>query len=126
MLSINDYNHIKTLYEQFRQCNGYIRSLIEADDWDSVENAVQEKNAILRKIIFFEKPRLDDIKENEELNKIRLELIELEKKNIEIVKSMKEALSKEISKVHQTNVVRNTYEPAQTETISTLEIIDFE
>lgn len=127
MLTVDDYNHIKTLYEQFKKTNSYIKSLIEQDDWDSVESAVQEKNSLLKKIIFFEKPRINDIKENEELNKLRLELIELEKKNIEIVKTMKEALSKELGEVHQKNVLRNTYDPTNAEIISTMEIKeDFE
>ena len=65
MLTVNDYNHIKTLYEQFKKTNSHIRSLIESNDWDSVENAVAQKNHILRTIIFFEKPRLKDIKEND-------------------------------------------------------------
>ena len=127
MLTVDDYNHIKTLYEQFKKTNSYIKSLIEQDDWDSVESAVQEKNSLLKKIIFFEKPRINDIKENDELNKLRLELIELEKKNIEIVKTMKEALSKELGEVHKKNVLRNTYDPAHAEIISTVEIKeDFE
>ena len=127
MLTVDDYNHIKTLYEQFKKTNSYIKTLMEQNDWDSVEGAVQEKNGLLKKIIFFEKPRINDIKENEELNKLRLELIELEKQNIEIVKTMKEALSKELGEVHQKNVLRNTYDPANAEIISTMEIKeDFE
>jgi len=126
MLTVNDYNHLKTLYEQFKKSNSYIKSLIQENDWDSVEIAVQEKNDILRKIIFFEKPRLADIKENDELNKTRLELIELEKQNIELVKSMKEELSKEINQVKQTKKIVNAYEPSQIEVISTLEIKEFD
>ena len=126
MISIDDYNYIKTLYEEFRKCNTHIRNLMESDDWNSVEAAVEEKNRILKQIIFFEKPRLSDIKENSELNVIRVELIELEKMNIEIIKSMKEKLSKEIAQVHKTNTLRNTYDQSEIETISTLDVVDIE
>jgi len=124
MLPVNDYNHIKTLYEQFRKCNSLIRSLMEENDWDSVETAVAEKNNILKKIIFFEKPRLNEIKENIELNSMRLELIELEKQNLELVKEKQAKLSKEISQVHNVNKIRNAYEPVEIQTDSTLDVSD--
>ena len=57
MLSINDYNHLKLLYDNFFKSNSHIASLIEADDWDSVDIAIQEKENIIRQIIFFEKPQ---------------------------------------------------------------------
>ena len=126
MLTVDDYTYLKTLYLQFRKCNTYIKKLMLSNDWDGVEAAVQEKDALLKKIIFFEKPRLTDIKENSELNKIRIELIELEKLNIELVKSMKQNLSKEIGQVHQANSLRNAYEPPSTEIISTVEVVDNE
>ena len=67
-----------------------IRQLAESDDWDSIENAVIEKDALLRKIIFFEKPRISDIKDNTELIGIRNEIIEIEKANIVFINQLKE------------------------------------
>jgi len=64
MLSINDYNYLKLLYDKFFKSNAHIRALIKADDWDSVDIAVQEKESLIRQIIFFEKTRLEDIKAN--------------------------------------------------------------
>ena len=64
MLSINDYNHLKLMYDKFFKSNAHIRALIEADDWDSVDIAVQEKEALIRQIIFFEKARLQEVKSN--------------------------------------------------------------
>ena len=53
MLSIHDYNHLKLLYEQFFKMNIHIKELIKNQDWDSVDFAIQDKEALLRKIIFF-------------------------------------------------------------------------
>jgi hypothetical protein len=89
MLSINDYNHLKLLYDKFFKSNAHIKSLIEANDWDSVDIAIQEKEGIIRQIIFFEKPRLEVVKENKELMSLRNKLVELEKENIELVKKTK-------------------------------------
>lgn len=125
MLTINDYNHLKTLYEQFRKSNAYIKDLITKDDWESVETAVKEKEDLLKKIIFFEKPRINDIKENPELNKIRIELIELEKENISLVKELRESLSAELKNVKKAKKVINAYEPDMS-IISTVEFNDID
>ena len=122
MLSINDYNHLKLLYEQFYKMNAYIKELISNNDWDSVDFAIQDKDSLLRKIIFFEKPRINQIKGNKELHSMRLNLIELEKENIELVKKMKEDLIGEIKKVKKAKKVLNAYEPISNNTISTFEV----
>lgn len=122
MLTVNDYNHLKLLYEKFSAANKHIKKLIKENNWDSVEVAVQEKDALIRQIIFFEKPRLQQIKNNQELNKIRLELIELEKQNIELVKKMKEELLSNLKQVKTAKKVLNAYEPASNRIISTFEI----
>ena len=107
MLTINDYNHLKLLYDQFFKMNAHIKELITNNDWENVDFAIQDKDALLRKIIFFEKPRIDLIKANDELHSIRLNLIELEKENIELVKSMREKLLDEIKSVKKTKKVLN-------------------
>ena len=126
MLSIHDYNHLKLLYEQFFKMNIHIKELIKNQDWDSVDFAIQDKEALLRKIIFFEKPRLEAIKNNKELHQARLKLIELEKENIEIVKKMKEDLIGEIKQVKKAKKILNAYEPISNKTTSTFAINDDE
>ncbi len=122
MLSINDYNHLKLLYDKFFKSNAHIRALILADDWDSVDIAVQEKESLIRQIIFFEKARLEEVKANKELMGLRNKLVELEKENIELVKSIKEDYFKQISNIKKTKKVLNAYEPALNSNVSTFEV----
>ena len=122
MLSINDYNHLKLLYDKFFKSNAHIRALIKADDWDSVDIAVQEKESLIRQIIFFEKARLEEVKANKELMKLRNKLVELEKENIELVKSIKEDFFKQISNIKKAKKILNAYEPATLNSVSTFEV----
>ena len=122
MLSINDYNHLKLLYEQFFKSNSHIKSLINDNDWDSVDIAIQEKEAIIRQIIFFEKPRLQQVKNNAEIMDLRNKLVELEKSNIELVKAKKQELVGELANVKKAKKVLNAYEPTTNDSISTFEI----
>ena len=102
MLSIHDYNHLKLLYDEFLKKNLYIRDIINQGNWDDIETAVKEKEALMRQIIFFEKPRLSEIKDNDELNKKRLKLIELEKANIALIVEKRQQLEKELKKTKKT------------------------
>ena len=122
VLSINDYNHLKLLYDKFYKSNRYINILIENDDWESVDIAIQEKEALLRQIIFFEKPRLDAIKSNKELLKIRKKLVDLEKQNIALVVSLREKTKEKFSQIKKAKKILNTYEPASNKAISTFDI----
>ena len=124
MLSIADYSHLKLLYDKFFKSNAYVRSLIEADDWDSVDIAIQEKEALIRQIIFFEKPRLKEIKDNKELMSLRNRLVELEKQNIELVKSIKEDFFNKLTNIKKAKKILNTYEPTTLNTVSTFDIKD--
>lgn len=126
MLSINDYNHLKLLYEKFFKSNAHIRALIEADDWDSVDIAIQEKESLIRQIIFFEKARLNEVKTNKELMKLRNQLVELEKENIELVKKIKEDFFKKLASVKKVKKVLNMYEPTTLDAVSTFEVNDIE
>ncbi len=122
MLSINDYNHLKLLYERFLKMNSHIKTLVLKGEWQNVDFAVQEKEVLLKQILLFEKPRLKEIKENKELNKIRLELIDLEKENIILIKKLRIKLIRELSGVKKTKKVLNAYEPSANAVISTFEI----
>ena len=122
MLSINDYNHLKLLYDRFFKSNAHIKSLIEADDWDSVDIAIQEKEGIIRQIIFFEKARLEEVKANKELMSLRNKLVELEKENIELVKKIKEDFFNQLLSIKKAKKVLNTYEPSTNDIVSTFEV----
>ncbi len=124
MLSINDFNHLKLLYEQFLKMNGHIKKLILANDWEAVDYAIQEKEKLQRKILRFEKPRITEIKKCPELVDFRKKLIDLEKDNIELVKSLRESILKEISNVKLAKKILNAYEPASNKVVSTFEIKD--
>lgn len=122
MLSINDYNHLKLLYDKFFKSNSHIRTLIEADDWDSVDIAIQEKESIIRQIIFFEKARINEVKANKELMTLRNRLVELEKENIELVKKIKEDFFNQLLSIKKAKKVLNAYEPATNNVVSTFEV----
>ena len=119
MLSIHDYNHLKLLYDEFLKKNLYIRDIINQGNWDDIETAVKENEALMRQIIFFEKPRLSEIKDNDELNKKRLKLIELEKANIALIVEKRQQLEQELKKTKKTKKILNTYEPASRNVKST-------
>lgn len=122
MLSIHDYNHLKLLYDEFLKKNLYIKEIINKGLWDDLDVAIKDKEALMRQIIFFEKPRLDKIKSNDELNKKRLKLIELEKENIALVAEKRQMLEKELRKTKKVKKVLNTYEPLSRNTRSTFEV----
>ena len=126
MLSVSDYHHLTLLYEKFFESNSHVKELILADDWDSVEVAVKEKEDLIRQIIFFEKPRVQLIKNNYELMEKRKKLVELEKKNIELVKLKKKDMLAEISNVSKAKKVLNAYEPQVNKVSSTFDIKDEE
>lgn len=122
MLSLNDFNHIKLLYEQLLKMNTYIKELINAKDWDSIGFAVRDKEILMDKILKFEKTRTQDIKESPELNATRTKLFNLEKANLELIKKMKEEALEELKGVKKTKKVINAYEPSLNRAVSTFEI----
>ena len=126
MLSISDYNQLKLLYENYIKFSILIKQLAADDDWESIENTINDKNAYLRKIIFFEKSRIDDIKENDELLKLRNQIIEMEKENIVFINQLKDDLTKEIGSVKQTKKIYNAYIPLGQDSISTFEVADID
>lgn len=124
MLTVNDYNHIKLLYDKFFKSNKHIKTLILENDWDSVDIAVQEKDALIRQIIFFEKPRLEYIKANKELMTLRNKLVELEKANIEMVKAARQKLISDLTSIKKAKKIINAYEPMLNNSVSTFEVSD--
>ncbi len=126
MLSITEYNFIKLLYDKFLKINQYINELMRNNEWDSVDFAIQDKEVLIKQIMQFEKVHLQNIKENPELLKLRLNLIDLEKRNIELLKVMQEELKKEFSSVNKSKKLLHTYEPALSKGFSTVDVSDDE
>ncbi len=122
MLSVNDYNHIKLLYEQLLKLNANVKELILAKDWDGLSFVVRDKEALTDKIVRFEKPRVQDIKDNDVLNKTRIKLYELEKENLELVKKIREDMLLEFRNVKKARKVLGAYEPTVGQAISTFEV----
>ncbi len=122
MLSENDFNHLKLLYEQYLRVNKHIRELSEKKDWESVEAAVKDKEIMLNNIVQFEKPRLDEIKQDEFLNNFRIKLIELEKDNLNFINNAKDKLLLEMNNIKHSKKILNTYEPSTNEITSTLDV----
>ena len=119
MLSNEDKNHLLLLYTQFERMNDHIRNLILNNSWDDTDIAIQEKNALQKQILIFEKPRKEDIKKTPELDEFRKKLIQIEFENIELVKKARENLEAEILNIKKTKKVIGAYEPQLNNAIST-------
>ena len=122
MLTPSDYSNLKLLYDSFLKTNIKIKELIQEQNFDDLDIIVQEKEDLLRKIIFFEKPRIADVKENSELNAIRLKLIDLEKENIALLNKVRQDLMMEYSDIKKSKKVISAYEPSLAEASSTIDI----
>lgn len=126
MLSEADYNQLKLFYSRFKKMNSHIKELIELDKYEDVDFAIQEKEKLMRQIISFEKPRLKDIKTNPELDSMRIELIELERANIETIKLKRQKAISKLSNLKRTKKVIKAYEPSLSNINSTIDIMDQE
>ena len=124
MLTPSDFQQLKLLYDRFAKMNAQINSLINLREFDELDDVVQKKDKLLKQIIFFEKSRIKDIKENSELDKIRINLIELEKQNIQLIKQLKEDMTKEFSDIKKSKKIISAYEPSLSEGVSTIDIKD--
>ena len=122
MLSINDYNHLKLLYEQFVNLNAQIKNSIQKEDSESVQNAIKEKDILIRRIMQVERANAQDIKENKELFDLRKKIVELEKENLELAIEFKSKLTKELNKLSKARKILNTYEPISNKEITTIDI----
>ena len=99
MLSLNDKEHLILLYNQFLKLNELVNKLALENDYESIENLLKDKDELISKIISFEKTRVEDIKNDEELISFKRKLIELEKKNIELIKTLKNDIIKDLVQV---------------------------
>ena len=126
MLSSNDISHLKLLYERYHKMNLEIRELLKSNDFDGIEYVISNKENLLKQIMQFEKPRLSEIKVNPELVQMRLDVASFDKSNIELLKTLKIHLEKEVSTVKKTKKLLQTYEPIAKKRISTFEIDDDE
>ena len=122
MLEKEDYSYLKLLYEQFLKMNNHIKELILSSKWDEVDIAIQQKNSIQKQIILFEKPRLKDIKNTDELNSLRENLIKLEIENLELVKTQYQQIQNELKNLKKTKKLMSAYEPQVQNTVSTFEV----
>ncbi|MBQ2983225.1 MAG: hypothetical protein IJD57_00305 [Candidatus Gastranaerophilales bacterium] len=122
MLSENDISHLKLLYEKYHKMNLQIRELLKSNDFDSIEYVISNKENLLKQIMLFEKPRLDEIKQNDELVKVRKDVATFEKSNIELLKTLKIHLEKEVGTVRKAKKLLHTYEPIAQKRVSTFEI----
>ncbi len=109
------------LYEEYLLGTSHARPCIAKA---LVDIAIQEKESLIRQIIFFEKARLEEVKANKELMTLRKKLVELEKGNIELVKRVKENFFKELSNIKKAKKIINTYEPITNIVVSTFEMTD--
>ena len=122
MLSINDYNHLKLLYEQFVNLNAQIKNSIQKEDSESVQNAIKEKDILIKRIMQVERANAQDIKENKELFDLRKKIVELEKENLELAIEFKSKLTKELNKLSKARKILNTHEPISNKEITTVDI----
>ena len=126
MLSIDEYNYIKLLYEKLLKMDNYISTLMKNGEWDSVEYAVNDKEKLIKQVSQFEKVHKDNIKDNHELMKFRNKISESEKSNIELLKIIREELKNELTSVSSCKKFLNTYEPSSAERLSTINVKDDE
>lgn len=122
MLSENDKEHIKLLYDKFLKINQYIRTSIENIDMETIENIFNTKNQLIKQIVSFEKIYHKEIKEDKELLALKLDLIEKEKENIVLMEELKEKLTQEFSKAGKMKKIYSAYEPSLNEVRSTFEV----
>lgn len=119
MLSSNDKSHIKTLYDQYNDMLNYIKTLVDEGNWDALPNSLNDKEKLIKKIMNFEKPRVEDIKQVEYLFAKRKELIQKEIDLIEYIKQVKNTTISDLSGIKKAKKVLNAYEPSTLHTVST-------
>ena len=124
MLSLNDKEHLILLYNQFLKLNELVNKLALENDYESIENLLKDKDELISKIISFEKTRVEDIKNDEELISFKRKLIELEKKNIELIKTLKNDIIKDLVQVKTAKKVLNAYEPTTNQVVSPIVVDD--
>lgn len=126
MLDTNNSNHLNLLYEQLINFNNEIKNAILKADMDTLENSTRNKQALIDKILAFEKPYIEDIKKDQYLYSKRLKIAQMEQENINLLGSIKEELRAKILSVSKTKRIFSAYEPSINNVQSTFEIQDDE
>lgn len=126
MLQSEDIEYLKMLYNELLNLNAQIKISAEKRDFETIQTQIADKDKLIDKIISFETPRKEDIKDDFALINLRNKVIEAEKENIKYLNSVKDDTQKEMSSISKTKKIYNAYEPAVNDVQSTVDIQDIE
>ena len=126
MLQSEDIEYLKMLYNELLNLNAQIRISAEKRDFETIQTQIADKDKLIDKIISFETPRKEDIKDDFALINLRNKVVEAEKENIKYINSVKDDTQKEMSSINKTKKIYNAYEPAINDVQSTIDIQDVE
>lgn len=126
MLQSEDIEYLKMLYNELLNLNAQIKISAEKRDFETIQTQIADKDKLIDKIISFETPRKEDIKDDFALINLRNKVVEAEKENIKYLNSVKDDTQKEMSSINKTKKIYNAYEPAINDVQSTIDIQDVE
>ena len=126
MLQSEDIEYLKMLYNELLNLNAQIKISAEKRDFETIQTQIADKDKLIDKIISFETPRKEDIKDDFALINLRNKVVEAEKENIKYLNSVKDDTQKEMSSISKTKKIYNAYEPAVNDVQSTVDIQDIE
>ena len=126
MLQSEDIEYLKMLYNELLDLNAQIKISAEKRDFETIQTQIADKDKLIDKIISFETPRKEDIKDDFALINLRNKVVEAEKENIKYINSVKDDTQKEMSSINKTKKIYNAYEPAINDVQSTIDIQDVE
>ena len=126
MLQSEDIEYLKMLYNELLSLNAQIKISAEKRDFETIQTQIADKDKLIDKIISFETPRKEDIKDDFALINLRNKVVEAEKENIKYLNSVKDDTQKEMSSISKTKKIYNAYEPAVNDVQSTVDIQDIE
>ncbi len=126
MLQSEDIEYLKMLYNELLNLNAQIKISAEKRDFETIQTQIADKDKLIDKIISFETPRKEDIKDDFALINLRNKVVEAEKENIKYLNSVKDDTQKEMSSINKTKKIYNAYEPAINDVQSTVDIQDIE
>ena len=126
MLQSEDIEYLKMLYNELLNLNAQIKISAEKRDFETIQTQIADKDKLIDKIISFETPRKEDIKDDFALINLRNKVVEAEKENIKYINSVKDDTQKEMSSISKTKKIYNAYEPAINDVQSTIDIQDVE
>ena len=126
MLQSEDIEYLKMLYNELLNLNAQVKISAEKRDFETIQTQIADKDKLIDKIISFETPRKEDIKDDFVLINLRNKVVEAEKENIKYLNSVKDDTQKEMSSISKTKKIYNAYEPAVNDVQSTVDIQDIE